>query len=106
MPHISPEVTRPVSPSEAQTLSMPAVNRRLPTMGHWTALVEVELPCSEDLTAKSARDVIEEELKRANALEARVGVMARLPVPVEAPPCPACGADRGEPCAAGCEVSR
>ena len=61
---------------EAPTLSMPVADRRL-TTGHWTALVEVELPCSEDLSANAARDVIEEELKRANALEARVGVLVR-----------------------------
>ena len=70
---------------EAPTLSMPVVvDSRLPpdvvvavAAGAWTALVEVELPCSEDLSANAARDVIEEELKRANGLEARVGILAR-----------------------------
>ena len=85
---------------------MPAVSPPGAAMGHWTALVEVELPCSEDLSAEAARDVIEGELERANGLEARVGVMARLLVPAGAPACPACGAGRGEPCAAGCETNR
>ena len=63
-----------MAPSEAPTLSMPVA---VAATGHWTALVEVELPCSEDLSANAARDVIEEELKRANGLEARVGVLVR-----------------------------
>ena len=57
--------------SEAPTLSMAVV------AGVWTALVEVALPGAEYLCAEAARDVIEAELERASALEARVGVLVR-----------------------------
>jgi hypothetical protein len=68
--------------------------------GDWTALVEVGLAGSADLTAEEAQETIEWELRRANALSCRVGVMC------QAPACPACGAAADEPCAPGCEGSR